>query len=402
MRIWVATGIILVVVGSKGFVNADSANELVLLKKASAAAKTVAAKKEIVLSAMKLAVDAATSGDYDTAKASSLLAVSAARPTRDASLLQRAMQQQSKHNELARQWKDVEKAKLELRADPENAKANETVGRFTALSRQKWDEGLPHLAKGADQKLREAAAADQKNPQEAGEQDKVADLWWTASAVDAKKDRGAILTRSAYWYELAIPKLTGVAKELAEKRLQECYEAMNGWGFRKILIQPPNGFQSIGTIDCKVQSQPAIIADSFNIRGTWLLNLDFNSSDFSDGEHIMFGWGDSRSSRNPIVIRLDGTTLSCGITDCEINVEQKLLCLNVDENSGKWINVKFIHDAAEGELELYVNGKLASKNLLTIGPYADRKMSAQIGGIPGNSNLRFYGQVRSVWLGNIK
>lgn len=402
MRTWIAAGIIFVVVGSIGFVNADSADELVLLKKASAAAKTVAAKKEIVLSAMKLAADAATAGDYDTAKASSLLAVGAARPTRDASLLQRAMQQQSKHNELVRQWKDVEKAKLELRADPENPKANEIVGRFIALSLQKWDEGIPHLAKGTDQKLRDAAAADQKTPEEAGEQDKVANLWWTAGSPEAKKDRGPILARSAYWYELAIPELTGVAKELAEKRLQECYEVMNGWGFKKILAQPPNGFQSIGTIDCKDQSQPAVIADSFNIRGSWLLNLEFNSSDFPDGEHIMFGWGDIRGSRNPIVIRLDGTTLACGTTDCEINVEQKLLRLRIDENSGKWVNMKFIHDAVEGELELYVNGKLESKKLLTIGPYADRKMTAQIGGIPGHNNLRYYGQVRSVWLGNIK
>ena len=63
--------------------------------------------------------------------------------------------------------------------------------------------------------------------------------------------------------------------------------------------------------------------------------------------------------------------------------------------------MKFVHDALRSELELHVDGKRIKKAPLEISPNFDIKMPVCLGGIEGR-NQRYHGQVRGVWLGNIK
>ncbi len=59
---------------------------------------------------------------------------------------------------------DAKAARKTLTGQPNDAAAHAALGRYLCLSLGKWDEGLPHLAKGSDELLRAAAEQDLTAP----------------------------------------------------------------------------------------------------------------------------------------------------------------------------------------------------------------------------------------------
>lgn len=314
----------------------DLPTEIAILKKAATAAKAVPAKREVALAAMKLAADAATANEYASAKELSTLAVGLARPTKDTALIQRAGFQQAKHNDLAKQWKEVEQAQRELKIDANNPQSNEVVGRFLCLTRQSWEEGLPYLAKSTAEDLRTAAAVEIEAQKDATLHAKAAALWWD-TATARKKERELILSRSAYWYELAIPGLSGIQRLEAEQRLQQSRDVMYGRHMSKIVSDPANGVQSLGTVDCKNEAKVTSVSPAFNIRSSWMIALQFNTTEFPGGSHVIFGWADDRNGRDPILVALSGDSLICYTEDCEqarARSGSNTPCLRIEPESG--------------------------------------------------------------------
>lgn len=89
-----------------------------------------------------------------------------------------------------------------LKNAPEEQKASQTLGTFLCLTRQEWAAGLPHLAKGTDPRMIEAAKADLATPTDPKLQHRVGDLWFTL-AVDQKDHRArrALVGRARTWFE---------------------------------------------------------------------------------------------------------------------------------------------------------------------------------------------------------
>ncbi len=114
-------------------------------------------------------------------------------------------------------------ARERLESEPDNAKANEFLGRFLCFGKSQWNEGLPYLKSGEDADLRELAAADLRLTSTATEIERVADRWWEYSVAAEEQILvgRASRQRAIDLYRRAIAHgLSGLDKAAAEKRVQ--------------------------------------------------------------------------------------------------------------------------------------------------------------------------------------
>ena len=102
--------------------------------------------------------------------------------------------------------------------------ANLTVGKYYCFQIGDWEKGLPMLALGQDETLKALAAQEIAGVTKADDQVKVGDAWWNLAEKEQGKVQAALRGRANYWYQQALPELSGLAKAKLEKRIKE-YEA---------------------------------------------------------------------------------------------------------------------------------------------------------------------------------
>ena len=76
---------------------------------------------------------------------------------KDQAVIARVSKKRDALKKLRREFVEVEKALVTLKQTPDDTAANATVGVFFCLIKGDWENGLPHLVKGTDQTLAEAA-----------------------------------------------------------------------------------------------------------------------------------------------------------------------------------------------------------------------------------------------------
>ncbi len=109
----------------------------------------------------------------------------------------------------------------------------EIVGTYYCLVKQRWEDGLPLLARAADPRLTELAESELKLPATPAEQVALADRWWTFAEGDTKH-KLAVRRRSAYWYRQALSGLPpGLERIKAESRLARAESKTEPSGRRK-------------------------------------------------------------------------------------------------------------------------------------------------------------------------
>src|SRR4030095_4806890 len=122
----------------------------------------------------------------------------------------------------------AEKAKLQgiksaletLAKSPDDPGANNELGKHLCLVTGSWDLGLRYLAKGSDPILKDLAARELTLAQQPAEQVAVADGWYDLSEKEKSPERKAVLAaHSRGFYELALPKASGLLKVKVNKRL---------------------------------------------------------------------------------------------------------------------------------------------------------------------------------------
>lgn len=106
----------------------------------------------------------------------------------------------------------------DLKAKPD-AKKSLQLGRYLCLERNKWNEGLPYLAKGDDEDLKNAALLDLNGGGDILQQVNIGDSWWEVAAKLSDGERDGALVRAASWYEQAVVRLNGLSKLRIQKRL---------------------------------------------------------------------------------------------------------------------------------------------------------------------------------------
>jgi hypothetical protein len=163
--------------------------------------------------------DALSADDYETAARVATAAEAAAKKSKNLALVAQIRNRAKDIDAGKASFEKVQTALKALQAKPDDADASLLVGRHYCLVRGDWDKGLPCLVKGSDAALKALAQKDLAGPANAAEQLALADGWYDLAAKESPKAQ--LQLRALYWYQQALPGLTGLAKTKAEKRLGE-------------------------------------------------------------------------------------------------------------------------------------------------------------------------------------
>ncbi|HOM15898.1 MAG TPA: hypothetical protein PLQ00_01140, partial [Thermoguttaceae bacterium] len=177
---------------------------------------------ELAEAAEPLVQEALDHDAYDMAVRLSRLGLNAARRTKNAELIKRLTAQNKEVEQAAKAYQKIQAAKDALRQNPNDPEANLLMGRYLCFEKGRWEEGLPHLAQSADESLRKLGADDLAKPTEAAKQTALAEAWWQRAQEEKDTQaRSAMQGRCAHWYGEALPKLGGLDKIKAQRRIQE-------------------------------------------------------------------------------------------------------------------------------------------------------------------------------------
>ena len=131
-------------------------------------------------------------------------------------------------------WTEFQEAQSKLKTSPDDADANLVVGRWHGVDNVAWATGLPFLAKGSDEELRQLAKAElAANAAQGAELVKLADQWWDLAQTRKDDEKLSLLEHASEQYERALTNLdAGLVRARVEKRLAEI-RAQASWPNRK-------------------------------------------------------------------------------------------------------------------------------------------------------------------------
>ncbi len=181
------------------------------LATAAKSAKSPDELRRVAEACMKAGEAALATGDAELCGQAAELALTAARRAKVPTLVTQAESLAKANSELKDRERAMMAAKEKLAAMPEDPAVNLILGRWFCFDRGDWGVGLPHLARGADARLKELAAKDAASPGLPADQASIGDFWWEVAEKEKGKAANACRGRALYWYELAVPHLTGLA-----------------------------------------------------------------------------------------------------------------------------------------------------------------------------------------------
>ena len=187
-----------------------------------AAAEAVSSKEsaqslvDLLLAGIQESLDAE---NFDSAAVLGKLLESAAAKVGDEKLLETAHRRASDIGEVRKSFDQIKLHLENLKKKPDDAAANYEAGRYYALFKAKWDKGLPMLARGSDQALREAAQRDLGNPEAPADRLAIADAWWALSQTNKDAAQLSLQRRAMHWYMQAVPELSGLNRTKAARRV---------------------------------------------------------------------------------------------------------------------------------------------------------------------------------------
>lgn len=181
---------------------------------------TLAQCESVVQHLLQLTDSAIETDNFVVARQWGELAATLARRSADPQLQQHTSQRMAQIRQNENAYAEIPRALETLAKAPDDPPANLKVGLYRCFIRQDWDQGLPHLAKGSDTRLKTLAATDLNGAESGQDRIKLGDLWWDYSEQTALH-RAGLRRRAAYWYGQAVDELTGLSKLRVEKRLKE-------------------------------------------------------------------------------------------------------------------------------------------------------------------------------------
>ncbi len=112
-----------------------------------------------------------------------------------------------------------------LAKDPDDAQANQLAGRYYCRVKEDWPRGMKLLEKGGEAALQKPLEAElAAGPRTTADMLALADLWYEAAKKVTADNRRLARMRTIYWYEQALPALTGFTRKKVERQLEELGE----------------------------------------------------------------------------------------------------------------------------------------------------------------------------------
>ncbi len=122
---------------------------------------------------------------------------------------------------IAKSFEALKPALEALKKNPDDPLANLAVGRYRCFIKGDWRVGLPLLAKGSDPDLKDAAAKEIAGADTSETQVALGDQWWTLADKMEGLAKRRVRARAAFWYDQALPELSGLSKAKVERRMKQ-------------------------------------------------------------------------------------------------------------------------------------------------------------------------------------
>lgn len=136
--------------------------------------------------------------------------------------LQRLQAIEKELDDIKKAYQPVPGAIQALAQTPEDPEANYTLGSYLCLIKQHWSDGLPHLVKGSNLRLKVLAVEDLAPPIGPVGMVDLANEFWLLSEQETGLAKRGLQLRAVHWYRQALPSLSpGLAKLQAERRSAE-------------------------------------------------------------------------------------------------------------------------------------------------------------------------------------
>jgi len=177
--------------------------------------------KSVAVEAIRLADAAMSEGRLPLATQLGKMAIREAAKGRDKETIQRSRTRAKELEEIAAAYEEVKKATATLADSPRDPQANLIVGKYHCLVRGDWEAGLPMLAQGSDTTLKALAQRELERVSVPEAQAALADEWRALAGKSSGLAKGHMQARAAFWYQKALPGLSGPAKSAAEKWLKQ-------------------------------------------------------------------------------------------------------------------------------------------------------------------------------------
>lgn len=181
--------------------------------------KTAQALKAVGERAASLTDEAITTDRYDVAKRFNSLTLSAARKSKDLSLVNRAQNRYRDIKYLEVEFAKIESSVLRLGSSPNDPEANLAVGRFFCFGKGDFVKGLVYLSRGSKLELRDLAIRELSHPSDRATQVELADGWWGIAEEERAVAEQNLKNHAAEWYRKALPSLEGLSKTAVEAKL---------------------------------------------------------------------------------------------------------------------------------------------------------------------------------------
>ena len=165
-----------------------------------------------------LLIDSAVAAnDFPAAQRIGNLSLEYARKSRLKELISQASSRAKQIGTIASAYAAAQSALEKIKIDSKDAKSQQLVGEFLCFIKEDWDQGLPHLAVGADEVLAKMAAQEKEGPLKPETWSELGDSWYARSKDANTAFREPMQRRALYWYQLALPNLSGLTKVKVEK-----------------------------------------------------------------------------------------------------------------------------------------------------------------------------------------
>jgi hypothetical protein len=95
------------------------------------------------------------------------------------------------------------------------------VGKYYCFAKGKFDLGLPLLARGDHEALKQLAARDLAGPAKGKPQADLAHDWYRLAKTEKGLAQRQTFRRALFWYQRALPEVKGLTQDLVQKRAEE-------------------------------------------------------------------------------------------------------------------------------------------------------------------------------------
>jgi hypothetical protein len=182
--------------------------------------------------------------DLDHYKAAHQLgeaAVNAAKKARSPSLVLELQKRIEEIKGIEKSFAKVQGYLDRVQKNPKDEEAQHELAKYFAFGKKRWEKALPYFARCGDKVMEPLARADLRDPKDAKEQTALADGWWEQAKMEKDAARLAIQMRALYWYDKALPSLSGINRTKAMKRIEIVQDQLTGTPAVTVPVAGPVG-----------------------------------------------------------------------------------------------------------------------------------------------------------------